>query len=191
MNCSLPISRGHWSFSSKILAKNHTPVMTLREPVDRFRSSFYYWRNGSPGTWLKNPRGWNPLIDTPGEFIDALQDKGHLLHDYALKEWNRPTKKHFWKIHWKPQVTWVQDNEDKIEFLCYSKHLFVNNINTFFRKKGIDCHTTFSRNQKRTGGKPKKVSLSSAHLDWIHQQYSADFVLWQKHCKAPPEVESG
>ena len=160
------------------------PFTIIRHPIDRFISSFYYWKKGSADI-----EGWRRTadwetgneIDTPDDLIKILKNTQHPLHkkiNHAIASRDQYTQR--W--HFLPQSAWINEHINPI-IICYDSKNLASNIQKVFDDLKINCpiHNMTVLNKSLT---PKqKPQLNQESIQWIHHIYKEDFILWEQHCQ--------
>tara|TARA_B100001989_G_C24544869_1_gene470059 strand:- start:208 stop:960 length:753 start_codon:yes stop_codon:yes gene_type:complete len=162
----------------------YQPITIIREPSERFVSSFYYWRHGSKdiAQWQR-PLSWRngQNIDDPNQFIKILSDEQHPQHKNIIKvisQRDQFTHRH----HFLPQNLWLNAKDQKTIIICYDKKNLNNRIQTQFDANNINCPIHEMPNINQTL-KPKQWNLSEESIRWLKKTYSHDFELWHRHCE--------
>jgi hypothetical protein len=136
----------HWDF---ILTWHHNYtvadftdricLVVVRDPIDRFISSYQYWRYGS-SLFFRDEKSvlassmnftgadkWVPPITSIFDFIHAAGNSSHPHHDYvmhrlnATKESRSLDDSQTWGVHFQPQSFWLRGgNPQKIILLRYA-----------------------------------------------------------------------
>ena len=118
----------HPSLGSLAAASHGVPaVAVLREPTQRFLSTFAYWRAGSEA-WPREPafEAWARAAFPRGadDFVSALADPEHPQHGTA----RRATEVYdgvTWATHWAPQASWLDDAtpgaSQQLRLICYDE----------------------------------------------------------------------
>lgn len=95
----IPKPRGH---HGPVCDQHPNPIISLREPVDRFKSMYKYWRFGGYKYGASDREGGS--VD---DFIDAITSASHELNT-----------NHTSNMHVKPQTYWIKPSD-------YSKTIVV------------------------------------------------------------------
>ncbi len=177
---------GHGQTSKMATDKGKDAVVVIREPEDRFRSSYSYWKNGSADIarfMRKGEHRPSAKLSKIGDFIDAAADVNHVHHKVATDAMTRADG-FTWDVHFDPQSKWVQGADPKhTHIVCYdSQRLAQNMQETLSKKLNISCD--LSKLPRVNVTKVKDVEpLTESQSAWLHEKYSADFDLWDEHCK--------
>ena len=83
-NClNIRTSHTHYIDSAMAVRMGYRPLVIIREPTERFLSSFYYWKYGSADikSWQRN-HDWKKAEHSPNAetFIQILKDPTHTQH---------------------------------------------------------------------------------------------------------------
>lgn len=182
---------GHSQTSKMVTDRGQDAVVVIREPVDRFRSSYSYWKNGSAdiGAFMRNQRDHSPgsQLNNIGEFIDAAADEQHEHHDIAVRAMTE--KDGFtWNVHFDPQSKWLEgSNPDKTHIVCYHpEHLGKNVQATLKEDLNITCDLSRLPRVNVTKAK-ENDELSTSQIHWLKNKYHSDFKIWEEHCAASPQ----
>lgn len=179
------IGRGHFN-TERTFENTSTTVFTiLREPVDRFFSSFYYWKDGaSSGLFRRSEfqkEEHHRLYPTIGSFIDAIINKS-LIAESILSTPMGIT----WKDHFDPQSNWLNGKHVNTWLICYHNKFLLKNANEFLNKTTNKCVIPENTLVNPTV-RYQKNRLTYLQLNWIRFRYRDDFALWKK-CENNPFV---
>lgn len=170
---------GHGHENTEQTYKTYPIVFTvIRDPVQRFFSSFNYWKNGaSTGRYQRSEfqkREHNRLYPSVASFIDA-HTQNSLIAQSILS-----SKMGFtWGDHFNPQSKWLNGNHNKTWLICYEDKFLIQNTNKFLKSKNNTCVIPIDSSINPTI-RYEKETLNQRQLDWIHQKYKDDIVLWKK-----------
>lgn len=166
------------------LVSNKQPITIIRHPIDRFLSSFYYWKYGSEDiTGYRRSSTWKTADDihSPEDFINVLRNPNHPRHLQLTTAIN--TKDQYtWNAHFQPQYDWVKNHSHRVHYICYNAHRLKDNINNKLRQLNVSCHIPLAQINKSRHKRQSKSQLSAASIAWLKETYPQDFELWQKHC---------
>ncbi len=177
-------SYDHEEIATTALFYQQTPITIIRDPIDRFISSFYYWKYGSEdiARWRRAPN-WKKAdhIETVNDLVTILKNPNH--PRYKQTKRNIFSMDHITWMHFLPQSYWIAKAEQHIYFICYSKTELSNNIEHIMKKIGIDYEAKELLFKNRTLHKPIDENiLSAASIAWIRKQYAEDQALFEKYC---------
>lgn len=161
------------------------PITIIRDPIDRFISTFYYWKYGSEdiSAW-RRPKNWHKAdnIETPEELIAILANKNHPQHKQTLS--NIHSHDHITWQHFLPQSHWINSKEADITFVCYHPKHLQKHLQDAIDKLHIPCKMASLRVKNQSRHKPNQPpKLSKTAIKWIKQYYQKDFTLYQKYCQ--------
>ena len=141
----------------------------VREPVERFLSSYYYWQNGAiDGSWQRKSN-WNPKAKTLDEFIYYWDKKDPTFFYQLDTEFTKPHH------HFAPQAKWVNANLENTIILKYSGDIDIQFTKLLdFLNVGKQTNIPFKNITK-----DKKTEIDDKILKWIHDTYIYDFKLWE------------
>jgi hypothetical protein len=144
---------------------NNNPVIIVRDPIDRFKSMYKYWKNGSEIFIHKNKhinKFKNINIKT---FIELIKNKSDILYNNFLKN-----------IHYAPITDWIKvSNYNKLIIVKYCKDLnipFQKMINSFnIPNLNIPIpHSNVSKNKEN-------IVLDEEDLQFIQEYFKKDYEL--------------
>ena len=163
----------------------YQPIAIIREPTERFISSFYYWRFGSQDIpqWQR-PKDWQIAsdINSPEALINLLRNPQHPQHNsikQAIMQRNQFTHLH----HFLPQTLWLNQPKGKATIVCYDAKQLNQHLQQAISTLAIDCPVINMPNTNKTL-KKQHATLSPAAKRWLLEVYDEDYQLWQKHCQS-------
>jgi hypothetical protein len=129
-----------WDHNKTVSAfKDKICLVVIREPRDRFMSSYQYWRYGSSLFFrdtksvlassinLTDAETWVPPISSIFDFIRAAGNTSHPHHEYVMQRLNATREgrgiddSQTWGDHFRPQSYWLRGGiRQKIILLRYS-----------------------------------------------------------------------
>ena len=176
---------GHNTTSQMVTSRGDHALVVLREPEDRFRSSYSYWKNGSADIERFQRKGLHKpseKLNTIGIFIDAAANATHPDHKLALEAMNK-SDDYTWKVHFDPQSKWIDNSHpDRTHIICYDKDNLPQNVSDVLQNDlDIDCDLSRLPKVNVTSSKDTDA-LTDAQSSWLRNKYSSDFQLWQDHC---------
>ena len=144
------------------------PIIIIREPYDRFISSYKYWKNGSTG-------GTRP--------IDWKQFNNHVtIDDYIEMVKNKDTRLIFqytWDAHYAPQTYWIKPEDyKKTTVMIFSKDAMENKVFDLLKK--IHIKNKYIPYEKINVSYGDNIVLTSQQMKKIYKLYEDDFILWDK-----------
>ena len=164
--------------------KMHThPITIIRHPIDRFTSSFYYWKKGSKDIqmWKRNEK-WEiaNAVKTPDDLISILKNHQHPLHKkikYKITHKDQYTDIN----HFTPQNRWIKPNTNPT-IICYDEKNLPSNIQKAFDHLETNCPVGAMPLINTTIKPKQQTQLNQESLIWLREIYKDDFYLWQKYC---------
>ena len=178
---------GHGHIQTAKMATNegNDALVIIREPEERFRSIYSYWKNGSMDITEYKHEGHHvpsEKLNTIGKFIDAAANPNHKDHTIAMNAMTTMDK-FTWGVHFEPQIKWIEGSDPKrTHIVCYdSKRLAQNVEETLSKKLNIDCDLSklpYVNISKSIDKNP----LTESQKRWLHKKYENDYKLWNKHC---------
>lgn len=158
--------------------RNMTVLTILREPVDRFFSQFYYWRDGSTkGKYIRRSIDINEnnrLYRSVGEFINASIDNSYYTNFITNHKMGFT-----WNVHFFQQKKWLNGKHKNTYIICYNTNL-MERTQSALRAMNSICNV--SNLPKINPTLHVKENLSYVQFNWLKNKYNPDFDLWNKHC---------
>ena len=162
----------------------YQPLAIIREPTERFLSSFYYWKYGSKDikNWQRN-RNWQKADATPNAeaFIQILKNPNHPNHQQlrsAIIKYDGYTSKH----HFLPQSLWLNARTKNILIACYHPSKLAQELQKILPKQPHHCKITTIPYRNQTLSAKKSEILSPSAQQWLQEVYAQDYALWTQHC---------
>jgi len=144
---------------------NNNPIILVRDPVDRFKSMYKYWKYGSE-KYIKNPKSINYVKNvTVKNYISLIKIKSPILNTVYT-----------WDKHYAPITDWIKvSNYNKLIIIKYCKDLnipFQKMINSFKIK---NCnipipHSNVSKSKE-------DIVLDDEDLQFITEHFKKDYEL--------------
>lgn len=143
---------------------NNNSILIVRDPVDRFKSMFKYWKSGSEIFIHNNERIDKYKHINIKTFIKMIQNNSNILYNNFLKN-----------IHYKPITYWINDKYENIIIVKYCKNLnipFQKMINSFnIPNLNIQIpHINVSKNNEN-------IILDDEDLQFIKEYFKTDYEL--------------
>ena len=167
----------HHIRAKQAIQMGYKPITIIREPTQRFISSYYYWKHGSSdiAQWRRQPN-WKKAdhINSPDELIHILSNQQHPAYKKtvdAIMKRDHFTHKH----HFLPQSLWVNVDPSKITIICYDNRDLNSHIQKAFSSMSIHCPLKKmpTINQSLIP-KEAQLSLSKESIAWLHHAYEED-----------------
>jgi len=158
---------GKAPYHSLTTAHADVPIVIIRNPVDRFLSAYYYWRNGPINGPHKKVYKDHPYTDlTIDQFIDLLQKNKSIVNSSIT-----------WDVHFNPQYYWIKEED-------YAKTIVIRYVKDL--SDSIYSLVDYLKLPKYQYPMQKintccynPIELSKYSLDYINSVYYKDFALWQ------------
>ena len=182
---SIRSAHTHYLDSQRGNALGYRPFTIIRHPVDRFKSSFYYWmyRSQDIPEWRRD-HTWEKAkgIHTPDDLITILADQKHALHHKIMQ--TLFTKDGFThRHHFLPQSLWVKAHLDKTIIICYDALQLNQRIKEVFKAHQITCPIDQMPSINRSLQPENPEPLTEASISWLKEIYAEDFTLWHQFCE--------
>ena len=175
---------GHARTASNVTSKGTHALVVIREPEDRFRSAFSYWKYGSKDQrqfMRKGNHAPSEKLPTVGQFIDAASNPGHKHHQVAQNALNKRDK-FTWNVHFKDQAHWLDGDPTRPHIVCYNESNLAESVSdTLKRDLGVQCDLSHVKKVNVTK-KKSEDALNSNQVKWLRNRYKHDFDLWETHC---------
>lgn len=126
-------------------------VVVIRDPLDRFLSSFYYLKNGSniPG----NDGYKKVLFESPHDLISSYINNEptalQIFEDYDFEFY----------LHFKPQIHWLNGDPRKTHIIKYTSHNLGDRVSDAFRFLGYDVPKGLKDRRYNTTISKKKIYI--------------------------------
>lgn len=159
-----------------ICTNSNNPIIVIREPIDRFKSIYKYWKNGSI-LWKRNNKFKQKYRNHSIKDMISLIKMQSFSDLYYGFTWNK---------HFDSQTKWL-GNCDYSNIIVIKFVPDMNNkINTLIDQlnipnKGVSLEKTNISNTDNV-----TIDLDENDIQWIKQQYKDDFELWEQ-INANPE----
>jgi len=150
-------------FHNLVATQYNQPILCIREPIDRFVSIYKYWKQGV--------RKHHPTIDTSVKyFIYCLKNNSD-----KLLFGNPPILSEY---HYFPQSYYLSPNVySYATVLVYDKTNMEEKLHTLFEYLQLENPDSFKLKKKNVS-KKTEVVLDEEDIEFIHNRYHDDFVLW-------------
>lgn len=158
--------------------KNQLVVTILRDPVERIRSQFFYWRDGSTTlntrTAAENTEN-RKLFPTLSSFLDAAIQNTPNFHRVTTKRYGFT-----WDQHFHPQASWLSV-PTRAHFVCFHSSNLVKRTQSLLDALHIPCDLN-GIDKKNPTLPYEDETLSPAHMEWLRRTFRRDFELWNAAC---------
>ena len=177
-------------YSQYIIGKEHdlqctnhnNPIIILRDPIDRFKSLYKYWKNGSLNEtkWQRdNVFKQKYKHYTIKDFISLIKLKAYtdLYNDFTYNKHFMGQSAWLGKCHHSNIIIikYVPDLNDKINTLI--DRLDIPNKNVTLQRENISSSENIYDN------------LDDSDIEWVKSHYKDDFELWKKINDHPDEFK--
>ena len=188
---------GHEVTEATALARSQTPLIVLREPLERLQSAFEYWRQGSevhkhqPLPQLAQLQSaLQAMLPDLSAFVDGLTNTTSarraavtsiLRTPHILNNW-------VWDAHFKPQGHWIEHESERSIFVCYSRRLGRRLQCVADELPALaGCNFSSLRVVNKTPPPSSKRSqqqplLSESHQHAIRSYFARDYALYEHYC---------
>ncbi len=175
----------HYLDTEHAIRLGYHPITIIRHPIERFVSSFYYWKFGSKdiAAWRRTQQ-WDKAdgIETPNDLIDILKNPKHARYQSTVDAvFSRHEFTH--RHHFLPQTLWLKDHTEQTIVICYDAQTLSHNIQTTLARHGIDCPIEQLPNINQSITPPQKPKLTKESRQWLEDLYADDMALWATHCQ--------
>lgn len=150
---------------------NHNnPIIIVRDPIDRFKSIYKYWKYGSDKFMRRkefNDKFGN--ITIKGFIQLLLQNKTDALY-----------KGYTWDLHFKPITHWIKKTKlSNIIILKYQKDID-SSVQKLLQTLNIETVPKNVSHVNITQKIDEKILLDKQDIAFIQYYYQSDFELWDK-----------
>ena len=201
---------GHAVTESAAMADARRPVLILRQPLERLRSAFEFFKRGSdmynPRTVLSSPQTPSHLRKayavarqlTWPRFVDGLTNASSDVRDSVLTittQSSRQLGAWAWTEHWMPTTHWADIGSNASLFVCYSDTLLKHRLQCAADEVGLRCdfsglgtvNPTAREGKDRVGpaaatAPPPLEELSEAQSEALGAMLRDDQALYDRHC---------
>ena len=149
-----------------ICRDNNNPIILVRDPVDRFKSMYKYWKYGSEKHNQRTPKYKSQIKNMNiKHYIHLIKNKSPLLNN-----------SYTWDKHYAPTTDWIKvSNYNKLIVVKYCKDLnisFQKMINAFnIPNLNIPIpHSNVSKNKE-------VIVLDEEDLQFIQEYFKKDYEL--------------
>ena len=187
-NClNIRTSHTHYIDSAMAVRMGYRPLVIIREPTERFLSSFYYWKYGSADikSWQRN-HDWKKAEHIPNAetFIQILKDPTHTQHQKlrtAITQQDNYTYRH----HFLPQSAWLNTANKNILIACYHPSQLAQSLQATVAQPESQC--LIDQYHAIEHAPQKSEKLSATAQQWLKKAYAEDYALWTQYCHPPPQ----
>jgi hypothetical protein len=160
-------------------ASSDNPIVIVREPMDRFKSMFSYWRNGAAdGQYTRDP-DWIG-VNSIGDFIRLLRSSDYSFVPLLLKGFTT-------QLHFAPQTHWLAPSDHaRTIVLTYDKDGLEERLRGLLAYLGLPASglpLPRVNVSKRVAG--VSTALSEEDEAWMRGRFQGDFALWHLATKHP------
>lgn len=143
------------------------PITIIRDPIERYKSIYNYWRFGS--TQFKRKLDWDPDINSIHEFTQKLKTN-----------WRDLTKRidFTWEEHFLPQSEWLKNSDYKRTIVIQYQDDLNESLNSLLDYLKIEKDNKFVLKKYNVTNK-KEEDLNEEDLNFVNDLYAEDFVLFE------------
>ena len=145
---------------------NNNPILLVRDPVDRFKSMYKYWKYGSE-KFNDNNNKHKSYIQKLSikDYINLIKTKSSLLN-----------RSYTWDRHYAPTTDWIKvSNYNKLIIIKYCKNLnipFQKMINAF-NIPNLNVSVPHSN----VSNKKEEIVLDEEDLQFVQEYFKKDYEL--------------
>lgn len=175
---------GHVTRAQDVHDRNHDSITVIREPVDRFLSSFNYWRNSSERYHEWQETKLRTQFTDINQFVQSLRDGNP--DAWTLMNQGDPQVRGIRDVHFQKQIWWLNGDLNKSHLIAYDKdpEQFKANIQAVFDRIGVTgidlsklnvinkTHTTKDRPVFKVG------DLTPQNRAWVENHYKDDYPVY-------------
>ena len=150
-----------------VCGQHPKPIISVREPFDRFKSMYKYWRFGG------NKYGVSGRKDgSVDDFIKAITTCRHKLKTL-----------HTWEVHFKPQAHWITPDDYSKTIVVRYKDDMSEQLQKLLEYLKISCDTLSSSRINTSLG--DDFELTKEQKIFVENFYQKDFELWNDVSNRP------
>jgi hypothetical protein len=158
----------HYENAEMYKKKNIKCFTIMRDPVERYKSLFYYNTRGS-NKYKKTDKYYNAMTDDINFFVNEHFKDKNLINRYE-KGWQ-----------FKKQVDWLENADPNETFIVkYDKENLINNIRELYSYNKINFIYDDKSNNINTTNYINARELSEESRDKIKEMYIEDIKLYNK-----------
>lgn len=140
------------------------PIVIIRCPIERFLSSFYYWKYGPKnGPWVNKYNNHNNQISIE-KFIELFESDPSIVNTNIT-----------WRLHFQPQHDWIF-NEDFAKTVIIKYH---NDLQKSILKliKYLNLNDPSSKLEAINISKKEPITITNIVKNYILNKYQKDYEL--------------
>jgi len=167
-NAEILFGKYHYENAEHYKKKNIKCFTIIRDPVERYKSLFYYNTQGSD-RWKKTHKYYNDMTDGINFFVNEHFNNQNLSKIYE-KGWQ-----------FKKQVEWLENaNENETFIVKYDKENLINNVRELYNYNKINFIYDDESSKINITNYKNACELSEESKDKIKEMYAEDVKLYNK-----------
>jgi len=154
-------------FHSLTTSDVDVPIVIIRNPIDRFISSYYYWKKGPQnGPYQKVYRDHQNSNFSIDQFVDLLQKNKASVNTEIT-----------WNVHFKPQHNWIKEKDFAKTIVIKYKENLSDSVYSLMDYLKLPKYQHPLKKSNMCNYEP--VQVSEYTMNYISRLYHQDFILWE------------